>query len=348
VTPPPGPVQPTMLDVAIAAGVSRATVSRVLQDRGRFSPESQIKVMQAVHHLGFVPNVLASELASPSSRVIGLLLRDASNPAYAALFVELARAAHEHQLPLISMTVHHDEGGKGQIAALRRMLGMRVAGLVVATGDVTSEQLEPFHTSLPILRAGRPETNSLLNAVSYDEVDNARIIAEHVLAMGHRSVVVILPTTTLSYPEHVRGSTMIAVLMAAGCTVRALDVTDTFDQGASGAVDLALSGSATAIMTTTDRRQMAVIRELHARGLTAPHDMSVTGLDGLLPGLDLLGLTTVRLPVEALAQRTMIVMSQLIVGDRGPLVQEKLCGQLIVGATVAPPMPSRIDLRTNL
>jgi len=329
-----GPLRPTMLDVAIAAGVSRATVSRVLQDRGRFSPDSRAKVMQAVDKLGFVPNVLASELASPSSRVIGLLLRDASNPAYAALFVELARAAHEHQLPLISMTVHHDEGGKGQIVALRRMLGMRVAGLVVATGDVSSEQLEPFHTSLPILRAGRPETNSRLSAVSYDEVDNARIIAEHVVSMGHRSVVVILPTATLSYPEHVRGTSMIAILTAAGCSVRAVTVTNTYDQGATGALALARSVGATAIMATTDRRQMAVIRELRAHGLSAPHDISVSGLDGLMPGLDLLGLTTVRLPVEALAQRAMAVMSKLIVGDGRTLVQEKLRGQLILGATV--------------
>lgn len=333
----PSTVRPTMLDVAIAAGVSRATVSRVLQDRGRFSTESRVRVMQAVHELGFVRNVLATELASPSSRVIGLLLRDASNPAYAALFIELARAAHEHELPLISMTVHYDEGGDRQIAALRRMLGMRVAGLVVATGDVTSEQLEPFHASLPILRAGRPVTSSFINAISYDEVNNATLIAEHVVTLGHRTVVVIRPSETLSYPEHLRGATMIEVLTAAGCAVHMVAVTDTYDEGATSAIDLAARVGATAIMATTDRRQMAVIRELRARGLSVPGDISVTGLDGLMPGLDLLGLTTVRLPVEALAQRVMSVMSQLIGGEGSGLVQEKLPGRLIHGTTAAQP-----------
>jgi DNA-binding LacI/PurR family transcriptional regulator len=326
---------PTMLDVALAAGVSRATVQRVLQNRGRFSPDSQTRVMKAVRELGFVPNVLASELASPSSRVIGLLLRDASNPAYAALFVELARAAHEHQLPLVSMTVHHDEGGDRQIFALRRMLGMRVAGLVVATGDVSSQQLEPFNASLPILRAGRPEVNSSINAISYDEVHNATLIANHVISAGHRTVVVIQPTEVLSYPEHLRGTTVVQVLRAAGRDVHTVVVTDTFDQGADSAVDLALRVGASAIMATTDRRQMAVMRELHARGLTVPRDMSVTGLDGLTPGLDLLGLTTVRLPVETLAQRVMTVMDQFIGGDAHGLVQEKVQGELIPGTTVA-------------
>ncbi|MCU1405051.1 MAG: LacI family transcriptional regulator [Glaciihabitans sp.] len=336
-----GAARPTMLDVAISAGVSRSTVSRVLQGRGRFSRESHFRVLRAVQELGFVPNILASELASPSSSVIGLLLRDASNPAYAALFVELARAAHEHQLPLISMTVHHDEGGGQQIVALRRMLGMRVAGLVVATGDVTSEQLEPFRASLPILRAGRPATNSLLNAISYDEVNNATLIAEYLLAAGHRRVVVILPTATLSYPEHVRGTTMIEVLGAGGCAVHVVAVTDTNDQGATHAADLVARYGATAVMATTDRRQMAVMRELGARGLSVPGDVSVTGLDGLMAGLDLLGLTTVRLPVEALAQRAMSVMSQLISGAGSGLIQEKLCGQLIPGSTVASPAAHR-------
>jgi DNA-binding LacI/PurR family transcriptional regulator len=326
---------PTMLDVAVSAGVSRATVQRVLKNRGRFSPESDTRVMDAMHELGFVTNVLASELASPSSRMIGLLLRDASNPAYAALFVELARAAHEHQLPLISMTVHHDESGDQQIFALRRMLGMRVAGLVVATGDVSSEQLEPFNASLPILRAGRPGTNLSINAVSYDEVDNATLIAEYVIAAGHRIVVVVRPTATLSYPEYLRGATMIKVLTAAGCEVHTVVVTDTFDQGATSAVELAVRAKASAIMATTDRRQMAVIRELSARGLSVPGDVSVTGLDGLTPGLDLLGLTTVRLPVDNLAQRVMTTMSQLIAGKTSGLVQEKVRGGLVHGTTVA-------------
>jgi DNA-binding LacI/PurR family transcriptional regulator len=331
----PSGAPPTMLDVAMSAGVSRATVQRVLQNQGRFSPESRTRVMKAVHELGFVPNVLASELASPSSRVIGLLLRDASNPAYAALFVELARAAHEHQLPLISMTVHHDEGGDRQIFALRRMLGMRVAGLIVATGDVSSQQLEPFNSSLPILRAGRPETNSSINAISYDEVHNATQIANYVIAAGHRTVVVIQPTETLSHPEYLRGTTMVEVLSAAGRDVHTVVVTDTFDQGASGAIDRARRVGASAIMATTDRRQMAVIRELRARGLDVPGDISVTGLDGLMPGLDLLGLTTVRLPVEILAQRVMTVMAGLIGGEAHGLVQEKVRGELIPGATVA-------------
>lgn len=151
-----GPSRPTMLDVAAAAGVSKATVSRVLQERGRFSAESRLKVLVAVRELGFVPNVMASELASKQSTAVGLLLRDASNPAYAALFVELARAARDVDVPLISMTVHHDRRGGFQVQALQRLIGMRVAGLIVATGDVTSDQLSPFRDRVPILRAGRP------------------------------------------------------------------------------------------------------------------------------------------------------------------------------------------------
>jgi len=325
-----------MVDVAAAAGVSKATVSRVLQQRGRFSPESRLKVLVAVRELGFVPNVMASELASKQSTAVGLLLRDASNPAYAALFVELARAARDADVPLISMTVHHDRRGGFQVQALQRLIGMRVAGLIVATGDVTSDQLSAFRDSVPILRAGRPEAAAYINAVSYDELDNSRLITEHVLHAGHERIAVIQPTEHGSLPEHVRAQTMIELIRAGGRTVHVIRA-DEADDGVQAALALVVDAGVTAIMTPTDKRQMTVMRGALRLGLTVPGLVSVTGMDGLTPGSDLLGLTTVRLPVEELATRAMARMTQLIRGEHPALRHERLQGVLVPGTTLASP-----------
>ena len=126
----------TMEDVAAEAGVSRTSVSRVLLGQNKVSDETRRKVRTAAARMGYVPNVMASELASRETKTIGLLLRDAANPAYGMLFTELQNAAHDEGLTLVSMTIGADDRGERQVASLHRLVGMRVAALIVATGGV--------------------------------------------------------------------------------------------------------------------------------------------------------------------------------------------------------------------
>lgn len=328
-----------MDDVAIAAGVSRTSVSRVFLGQNKVSEQTRRRVRAAAERLGYVPNVMASELASGASSTIGLLLRDAANPAYGLLFTELQKAAHDADLTLISMTISADDRGRRQVASLHRLMGMRVAGLLVATGGVSSEQLEPFRTRIPIMRAGRPETTSMIHAVSYDEEDSARQLARHVAGFGHRDVAVVVTREADSYPEYVRGSTAATALAEHGVRVTRLDAVDVLD-GVAEAVDLVRRRAVTAVMCPSDIRLLHLLRALHTAGLSAPEDVSVTGCDGILPGLDLLGLTTVRLPVEELARRAVRHIGALI-GENPPagVVQERVRGTLVPGRTVGPPPP---------
>ncbi len=127
--------QPTLVDVAQAAGVSRATASRVLLGRGRFSEASREAVEKAAAALGYVPNVMASDLASKNALpTVGLLLRDATNPAYGLLFSCLQEQARRHELTMVTMTVVGDPDNTLQMDSIRRLLGLRVRALVVATG----------------------------------------------------------------------------------------------------------------------------------------------------------------------------------------------------------------------
>lgn len=341
-TEPPGtgPGGPTLEDVATAAGVSRSSVSRVMLGQKKVSEDTRRRVFTAADRLGYVPNVLASELASRATSTIGLLLRDAGNPAYGLLFTQLQEAAHAADLTLVSMTITADDRGRRQVASLHRLMGMRVAGLVVATGGVTSEQLEPFRTRIPIIRAGRPETTPHIHAVSYDEVHAGRALAAHVAAAGHRSVAVLVTAEASSYPEYVRATTMAAELAARGVRITPIPVAVAGD-GVDHALDLARDGTVTAILCPSDLRQLDVLRGLAARGLSAPDDVSVSGCDGILPGADLLGLTTYRMPVETLATRTIAHLSTLIGADPpAGVVQERLAGTLVPGRTVGAP-PTR-------
>ncbi|MBP3088496.1 LacI family transcriptional regulator [Corynebacterium sp. sy017] len=333
----------TMADVAREAGVSRSSVSRVFLGQKKVSAENRRKVLEVAERLGYVPNVIASELASHQSRTVGLLLRDAANPAYGLLFTELQRQAQAAGINVVSMTISIDRHEQQHIASLNHLLGMQVAGLIVATGSVPSEKLVPFHNRLPIIRAGRPEPTGKIHAVSYDEVDAGTRLAHHVAHHGHRHVAVICTAPTASYPEWVRASSMITTLAEHNVQVTQIhaDHDDNGHNHLAQCLDTPRNDTPiTAIMCPSDVRQLEVIRWAKARGFAIPDDLSITGCDGIMPGIDLLGISTYRIDVAGVATRVIEHITNLISAQAPPatIINETLPGTLIPGHTVAQPL----------
>lgn len=337
---------PTLEDVAAAAEVSKSTASRALLGQERVSGATQQKVQAAADELGYVPNVMAAQLAHHSSSTIGLMLRDAANPAYGLLFTQLHAAAQQAGLRVLSSTIRPGQGDRGleQLSSLQWLMGLRVSGLIVATGGVRSEDLLPFHGQIPIIRAGRPETSAAVHAVSYDEPLAARELVSHVCAQGHRRVAVLRSAENVSYPEYIRASAMLENLEAEGVEALEIPVSHT-DRGVDRATDLVEQGRVTAVMCPSDMRQLELIRALQAAGFSVPEDVSVSGCDGVIPGIDVMGLTSYRIGVEQLAERVIANMQRLLqptgspVGEPGPsgVVRELIPGRLLEGRTVGTP-----------
>ncbi|MET3720612.1 MULTISPECIES: substrate-binding domain-containing protein [unclassified Arthrobacter] len=124
-----------------------------------------------------------------------------------------------------------------------------------------------------------------------------------------------------------------------GLTVHRVD-TDAFGQPTAGIariVDLARDGAATAAMFPNDNRAMIFLRAARAAGLDVPGDVSVTGCDGIIQGLDLIGLATLRIPVEQVAARGVEVLERLMNDPGGTEVRhKKFTGQFVPGATLGP------------
>ncbi|MEV7610934.1 LacI family DNA-binding transcriptional regulator [Microbacterium sp. NPDC089320] len=326
----------TISDVATAAGVSRATATRALKGEGRFSPETQERILATAERLGYVPNTMAAELAAGRTGTVGLMLRDASNPAYGLLFSRLQDEAHQRGLDLLTVTIGADVQGAKQVGALHRLLGMRVAGLIVATGGITTAQLEPFADQVPILRAGRAETSGRIHSAHYDDAAHGRLLASHVVSLGHRRVVVLAGNEEASVPEHLRALAMQSTLASGGVGVDVVSTGARPDEGVAEAL-AAVRAGATAVMCASDYRQLAVMRALRSLGLSVPGDVSVTGCDGILPGADLLGLTTLRIPVEAVAAAAVETMQGLLTSDADSVspVRQPFVGTLVPGSTAA-------------
>lgn len=342
---PEGQHSPTLEDVAVAAGVSKSTASRALLGQSRVSGATQHKVQDVARRLGYTPNVMAAQLARHTSTTIGLMLRDAANPAYGLLFTQLHEAAQRAGLRLLSSTIRPGWGDRGieQLSSLQWLMGLRVSGLIVATGGVPSEDLLPFHEQIPIIRAGRPESAHEVHAVSYDEKRAARELVSHVIAQGHRKVAVVRSGEKVSYPEYVRASAMLEELGGYGVHGVDIPVTHT-ERGVERAVDLVEGREVSAVMCPSDMRQLEHIRGFQAAGLRVPDDVSITGCDGIIPGIDVMGLSTYRIGVEELADAVISNMRGLLHDAPEPthqqtpdVVRELIPGRLLPGRTVSPP-----------
>lgn len=340
-----GPV--TMDAVADRAGVSRATVSRTLAGRVPVSQDTRERVLRAVNELGYVPNFAASQLAGRGERgsgLIGLLLRDPRTPAYGHLHSELQHATDEVGLQLVTMIPSSSQGAPFERHALERLLGLQVSGLLVATGVVRPEDLVPFLSVVPVISVGRVEWHPDIYAVSYDEKAHAQMLADMVADRGHQSVSVVVPTQELSTGEYVRGVMMVESLRQRGVAVTEI-VASTFGtmvEKSSEVVELVRQEKITAAMFTSDRRALHFLDLAKSAGLKIPDDVSVTGCDGILPGLGFLSLATLRLPVESVAQRVVDLMREMI--DNPGSIQprhELHRGILVDGATLDVPRARR-------
>ncbi|MDR6687745.1 LacI family transcriptional regulator [Arthrobacter sp. 1088] len=342
------PLGVRMDDVAQLAQVSRATVSRVLMGHVTVSPNTQEKVHRALRELGYVPNMIASGLAARSSSdLVGLLLRDPRNPAYGLLHSEVQNQASRAGLQLITVIPSSKQGAEDELAALRRLLGLRVGGLMVSTGVVKAHDLEPFLDSVPVVSVGRMEDHPGIYGVSYDEDTNAAILADRVASEGHRSVAVIVPSFAISTAENRRGLAMAAHLRGRGVSVYQIDtaIFGSVVDGCKDIVRLALEGRVTAAMFPSDIRAISFLPLAQEEGLRIPEDLSITGCDGVLPGSDQIGIATVKIPVHEVAARGTAVMAELL---RNPgtatIKHERFAGVFVPGRSLGPPRANTLGM----
>lgn len=304
---------PTMLDVARDADVSRSTVSRVFQNKGeRVSPDALIRVHEAAKRLGYVHNLVASELAMRHGRQLGLLIRDATNPAYGHLHSEVNRAVEDASRTLISVTAFRHEYGTAEVEGLHRLIGQRVAGIFVGTGVTAAEDLLETASAAPLMIVGRPNTHPQLESVSYDEHEHGRMMAQEIAARGHRRIAVLTAPLRYSRVFDLRMRSLTARCRELGVRTVAIDLLPV-EAGVQRALDAAQEQRLTCIACPVDYVALDLLRAAAARGIRVPEEVSTVGFDGLADGLDLIGLATVRLPVAEVARAAVARMEDLLI-----------------------------------
>lgn len=280
----PAPAQPTLGDVALHAGVSRATVSLVCRSSPLVAEKTRSRVEASMVAVGYVYNRGAAALRSSRSGLVGLMFPDLSNP----LFSEVV-AGVEAALDGTGQRVfiaHSGESLSRQAELLRTMLEMRVDGLIIsaATGTVP-EALDGFHRSgIPVVQVLRRFDADRLDYAGTDNRPGVRKATEHLLALGHRRIAFLGSAQATSISQE-RCQGYGDALVAAGLRpdpayLRACQ--PTLDDAAATAAQLAgLPLPPTAIVCFSDVIAFGATLGLHGCGLEPGRDLSVIGFDDI-------------------------------------------------------------------
>jgi LacI family transcriptional regulator len=293
--------QPTVYDVAEKAGVSTATVSRVLNSSNNVSSPTRIKVLEAIQELGFVPKAEAVARARSRHGRIGVMAPFFTQPSFAQRLHGVATVLADSPYELVVYTVDSSSRRDAYLSSLQ--VSPRVDGLIVMAlpfGASIGERLQANNLETVMIECSLP----FFTSIEIDDRAGGRMAAEHFLQQGHRRFGFVgdtdLPDYAI-YPSDRRLEGYRDALASAGhqlpdaCVALAPHGRGPAYHSAQRLLDLA--DPPTAIFAASDTQAMGVLWAARERGLEVPRDLCVIGFDDLEIA-EYIGLTTVSQQLE--------------------------------------------------
>jgi LacI family transcriptional regulator len=331
----------TIKRVAESAGVSVATVSRVVNSSGFVRPELRDRVEIAMKELRYRPSALARGLRVQQTRTIGILVPKLDHPFFGALAFAIEQALFARGYR--SFMCSANENLERENVYLEMLVSQRVDGVImVPTGRDANGVRRLREQNVPVVTVDRAPSENDADAVSIDNFNGARALATHLLELGHTRIAVLSPPET-SEPIRHRLQGIRQAFLSRGLEFdEGLLLTgplEQFEMGYQGGTTLlAKHERPSAIMALTDVTAVGVLHAAHDLGLRVPQDLSVTGFDDIpLAQHALPGLTTVAQPIYEMGLKAVELMLQRLVQPDANLEAVLLPASLVVrGSSAAP------------
>jgi DNA-binding LacI/PurR family transcriptional regulator len=341
----------TIKVVAERAGLSTATVARVLHKNGYVAKETHDKVMEAVNATGYRINSIARSLKRSRSNVIGHLLQSTvPNP----FFVKVARGVelYAQSRGYTTLTYNVQGDAEAERKGVETFLGWRVDAIIFTT-PISADNVErALSTGVPVIQVERPRS-SATTAITVDNYAGAAEAMEHLLQLGHRRIAYIgqrpgsQNNPLADYVEEERfGAYQTAMrdrgvfdeeLVAFGAAYT-LNDHDAHGLGYEALKRWLGSGSRpTAVFASSDMLAAGVLQAAHENGLDVPRDLSVIGYDDTLAPYLAPELTTVYLPAHELGEAAAkLALDQINAKTGLSEPPQRLSTKLVVRASTGP------------
>ncbi|MBX5474348.1 MAG: LacI family DNA-binding transcriptional regulator [Thermoleophilia bacterium] len=331
--------RPTIYDVAREAGVSTATVSRMLNDTGQIAPATREAIEQAIERLGYLPNTIARSLVTKSTQTIAFLLPDITNPFYASLVSGIQQVALESGHTMLLCTTEGDP--ERELEYLNLLRAKQVDGALMDGLVVPPERIAQFVADgFPIVCLDRDVRSRSVPLVQVDNKLGARLAMEHLLGLGHRRIAHIEGAPELRISAQRLGGYREALAAAGIREDPRLVATGRFSEDGGYEATRELLGrdvSFTAVFAANDLSAIGAINALTQSGLRVPEDVSVIGFDDLrLSAHTIPPLTTIHQPAVEIARRATEILIDLINGRRVRKLRYLLEPTLVVRSSTAP------------
>jgi LacI family transcriptional regulator len=298
--------------VAERAGVSIATVSRVMSGSTSVNPAMAERVRAAATELGYRPNGAARGLASGQNRSVGVLMPDMANPYCAQVMRAVSRQTNEHEF---AMVVADSGGDAGNELSRCEELISHVDGLVLLAPRMPAADLRTLAArDFPAVVVDRIELGADIPMVGVDSFSATSEMCQHLVSLGHRRAVYLSgPRASWQCSERRR-----AVVQARSLGLEMTAVETAGDmQAGHDAVAEALACRATAVIAYNDLVAVGAMAALREHGLDVPGAVSVTGFDDAIVGrFSHPPLTTARSPMDDLGKLAWKLLWSAMRGDR--------------------------------
>jgi LacI family transcriptional regulator len=340
----------TIEDVARLAGVSRTTVSRVLNRRPDVDEETRARVLRVIEEQGYIPSIAAAGLAGGRSRLIGMLLPVFTWPIMGDLIRGITEILKQTSYELVLYTFNDEDMERDRSEIISRLLATQLTSglLAVYPGNLSAQLTELYQQGVPVVTID-DQQEPATPWVTTDNVTGAYDAVRHLIALGHRRIAHIQgPHEYLV--SHDRHQGYLRALAEAGIALDSQLVLEGDFLPQSGYLcalqffALPAEVRPTAIFAAADQMAYGVLRAAEERGLDVPADIALVGFDDDSPSAHVLPpLTTVRQPSYEMGQEGVKLLLQLLALSRG----DDLEGYRMVTAR-APASPTRIVLPTTL
>ena len=331
------PGRVTIRDVAERAGVSIATVSKVINERYGVAAATSEKVQAVIRELGYESSLVARSLRNHRTNVIGILVSDIE-PFSAELLKGAARAIKTTGYELVV----YSSGGRGtehvgwESRALSRLSGTLIDGAVLVTPTVVAGSF-----GAPVVAVDPHTGREDVPTVDSDNRNGARLATEHLLSLGHRRIGFVGGRQDLE-SARLRELGFRDAMAGAGLPVDPDLVRDgEYDEEVSAKVThelLDLDHPPTAIFAANDNSAIAIMEVAASRDVRVPDQLSVVGFDNTPESaLAQPALTTINQPIQEMGQQAVALLVQLLAGEQPDAMHISLETRLVVRQSSAPP-----------
>lgn len=294
----------TIRDVAKKAGVSVATVSRIINNKGKIKKETEELVLQVIESLSYTPNMVAQGLSKRQSSTVGLIVPTITNP----FFPEIARAVEDvaKKNNFNVLLCNTDDRRDEMLDYINTLSSQYVGGILISSHNVIEEDMQTLSDlNIPIVMMDRVLKNKEFSTITVNNREGGRIATKHLLDVGCKRI------------AHIRG-----LEKEVNAKERMLGYKDIvsklpwFDQSWIGVSEYSVrNGYQVAkelffrhrdidgIFVSNDLIAIGVLKAVYELGLEAPKDIAIVGFDGIdMSGLTVPGITTIQQPIYQIGE----------------------------------------------